>query len=164
MKSIYNSIDNEVQRPRAVLQTILNLHEFMQLDDKQQKLFDEKTLATSAEKCNAYAKGLYYWEMDFQNDAEKTIDKIITTNHVLGQPEAAKGILISAMRNNLIEEDDRRKYETAEWLEKRHEWSPALQEYSEKLQAEPTRLEYQKGKLRCLKNLYDWDNLSSLVG
>jgi len=109
-----------------VLQTILNLHEFMQLDDKQQKLFDEKTLATSAEKCNAYAKGLYYWEMDFQNDAEKTIDKIITTNYVLGQPEAAKGILISAIRNNLIEEDDRKKYETAEWLEKRHEWSPAL--------------------------------------
>jgi len=23
---------------------------------------------------------------------------------------------------------------------------------------------YQKGKLRCLKNLYDWENLSSMVG
>jgi len=64
----------------------------------------------------------------------------------------------------LIEESDRKKYESAAWLEKRHEWNAALEGYSEKLAEDPTRLEYQKGKLRCLKNLYDWDNLSSLVG
>jgi hypothetical protein len=73
---------------------------------------------------------LYYWEIDFQNDVPNTIEKIITTNFGLGQPEAAKGILKSAIKNNMIDESD---YETAAWLEKRHEWSLALQDYSEKL-------------------------------
>lgn len=45
------------------LQTILNLAEFMELDENGDiKLFSSKTLATIAEKCNAYAKALYYWE------------------------------------------------------------------------------------------------------
>jgi hypothetical protein len=64
MKSIQNSIHSQVQ-PRAVLQTILNLHEFMELDENKQKVFDERTLAGIAEQCNAYAKALYYWEMEF---------------------------------------------------------------------------------------------------
>lgn len=106
-----------------MLQTILNLHEFMELDENKQKMFDERTLAEIAEQCNAYAKALYYWEMEFQNDAKSTIEQIITTNYGLGQPEAAKGILISAMRNQLIEKDESYKYETMEWLEKRHEWT-----------------------------------------
>lgn len=36
--------------------------------------------------------------------------------------------------------------------------------YSDKLYYEPENLEYKKGKLRCLKNLYDWENLSRMVG
>lgn len=36
--------------------------------------------------------------------------------------------------------------------------------YSDKLYYEPDNLEYKKGKLRCLKNLYDWENLSRMVG
>jgi len=98
MTSIKKSTQSAVQ-PRGVLQTILNLHEFMELDENKQKVFDERTLAEIAEQCNAYAKALYYWEMEFQNDAKSTIERIITTNYGLGQPEAAKGILISAMRN-----------------------------------------------------------------
>ena len=42
-------------------------------------------------------------------------------------------------------------------------WSQALKLYSEKLYEDPVNIEYQKGKLRCLKNLNDWDNLSALV-
>ena len=72
------------QQPRAVLITILNLHEFMELDENKQKVFDERTLAKIAEDCNAYAKALYYWEMEFQNDAKSSIEKIITTNYGLG--------------------------------------------------------------------------------
>jgi serine/threonine-protein kinase mTOR len=147
-----------------VLQTILNLHEFMELDENKQKVFDERTLAQIAEQCNAYAKALYYWEMEFQNDAKSTIEQIITTNYGLGQPEAAKGILISAMRNQMIEKEESYQFETAEWLEKRHEWNLALQIYSDQLIYEPKNHEYQRGKLKCLKNLYDWENLSSLVG
>lgn len=78
----------------------------MELDENKNKVFDEKTLADIAEHCNAYAKALYYWEIEFQNDAKSTIEQIITTNYGLGQPEAAKGILISAKRNQMIEKDE----------------------------------------------------------
>ena len=56
----------------------------MKLDGKLEKIFDERKLAITAEKCNAYAKSLYYWEIDFQNDVPNTIEKIITTNFGLG--------------------------------------------------------------------------------
>lgn len=68
MRNINYSIQIK-HKPRAVLQTILNLHEFMELDDKgddkNSRVFDEKTLADIAEYCNAYAKALYYWEIEF---------------------------------------------------------------------------------------------------
>lgn len=57
--------DNKVRPPRAVLLTILNLAEFIELDECysfELKIFEAKTLAKVAEKCNAYAKALYYWE------------------------------------------------------------------------------------------------------
>mmetsp|Transcript_20798 Transcript_20798/g.32066 ORF Transcript_20798/g.32066 Transcript_20798/m.32066 type:complete len:115 (+) Transcript_20798:4966-5310(+) len=114
----------------------------MQLDENKQKIFDERTLATIAEQCNAYAKALYYWEMEFQNDAKSTIEQIITTNYGLGQPEAARGILISAIRNQLIERDEYSQFETPEWLEKRHEWSYALDIYSDNLIDEPVNQVY----------------------
>jgi len=43
----------------------LNLHEFIELDENKNKIFDEKTLAEIAENCDAYAKALYYWEKEF---------------------------------------------------------------------------------------------------
>lgn len=54
-------------------------------------------------------------------------------------------------------------FDTAEWLEKRHEWKDALMDYSQKLSEDEGNLQYQFGKLRCLKNLSDWNNLSGLV-
>jgi FKBP12-rapamycin complex-associated protein len=48
MQSIKKSTQSSVQ-PRGVLQTILNLHEFMELDENKQKMFDERTLAEIAE-------------------------------------------------------------------------------------------------------------------
>ena len=69
---IVNNISAAIEtrhKPRAVLQTILNLHEFMELDDKgddkNSRVFDERNLADMAEYCNAYAKALYYWESEF---------------------------------------------------------------------------------------------------
>lgn len=46
----------------------------MELDEHKQKVFDEQTLAVIAENCNAYAKALYYWENEFQNDPKSTIE------------------------------------------------------------------------------------------
>eukprot|EP00351_Strombidinopsis_sp_SopsisLIS2011_P002380 CAMPEP_0116880818 /NCGR_PEP_ID=MMETSP0463-20121206/12820_1 /TAXON_ID=181622 /ORGANISM="Strombidinopsis sp, Strain SopsisLIS2011" /LENGTH=71 /DNA_ID=CAMNT_0004531923 /DNA_START=2295 /DNA_END=2510 /DNA_ORIENTATION=- len=59
----YLSAKDSDSRPIVVLQTILNLAEFMELDESTDiKLFSAKTLAQIAENCNAYAKALYYWE------------------------------------------------------------------------------------------------------
>jgi FKBP12-rapamycin complex-associated protein len=55
----------KIRPPRVVLLTILNLAEFIELDECycfELKIFEAKTLAIVAEKCNAYAKALYYWE------------------------------------------------------------------------------------------------------
>ena len=80
--------------PRVILQTILNLAEFMEHDENTDiKLFNASTLANLAEKCNAYAKALYYWEIEFENDPEATFEVLIQTNYGLQQPEAAMGIL-----------------------------------------------------------------------
>ena len=67
-ETLINQIQRPIKslmKPRLVLQTILNLHEFIELDENKNKIFDEKTLAEIAENCNAYAKALYYWEKEF---------------------------------------------------------------------------------------------------
>jgi len=61
-----------------VLQQILNLAEFMELDESEDvKLFSARTLAQIAEECNAYAKALYYWEQEFDNSPKDTVEKLI---------------------------------------------------------------------------------------
>lgn len=51
-----------------VLQTILNLAEFMELDEISDIMFGSKTLANIAVRCNTLAKALYYWEKEFENN------------------------------------------------------------------------------------------------
>lgn len=63
----------------------------------------------------------------------------------------------------MIEKVDEIQFETPEWLEKRHEWNNALEKYSEVLEINPHIYANQIGKLRCLKKLSDWKNLSVLV-
>ena len=80
----YKNAINSKNKPTIVLQTILNLAEFMELDETTDiKLFAASTLARIAEQCNAYAKALYYWEMEFENDPKSTIELLIKTNYGL---------------------------------------------------------------------------------
>jgi len=143
-----------------VLQTILNLAEFMELDESTDiKLFSSKTLAEIAEKCDAYAKALYYWEQEFDNSPRETIELLIQTNYGLQQPEAAEGILEYAKKNLLAEENH-------EWLEKLKKWPEALKMYQKQLGNATTtqkKIEAQKGKLNCYKNLMNYKEFSQLV-
>jgi FKBP12-rapamycin complex-associated protein len=144
-------------KPTVVLQTILNLAEFMELDESTDiKLFAASTLAKIAEQCNAYAKALYYWELEFENDPKNTIELLIQTNYGLQQPEAAEGILEYAKKNILIDEKE-------DWYEKLHRWRDALRIYEHKEITEPMNFDILKGKLNCFRNLSDWDNLSHAV-
>lgn len=144
-------------KPTSVLQTILNLAEFMELDENTDiKLFSASTLAKIAEQCNAYAKALYYWELEFENDPRQTINLLIQTNYGLQQPEAAEGILEYAKKNILIDEKE-------DWYEKLHRWKDALNIYLQKELHDPHNFEILKGKLNCFRNTFDWENLSLLV-
>lgn len=66
-----------------VLQQILNLAEFMELDEISDIMFGSKTLAEIAKRCNTLAKALYYWEKEFENSPTETIKLLIETNHDL---------------------------------------------------------------------------------
>lgn len=156
MQNYLNAIKSE-SKPTIILQTILNLAEFMELDENTDlKLFSASTLAKIAEKCNAYAKALYYWELEFENDPKNTIELLISTNYGLQQPEAAEGILEYAQKNILIDEKE-------DWYEKLHRWKDALRIYEGKEQTDRNNFEFFKGKLNCFKNLSDWENLSYLI-
>ena len=83
------------------------------------KLFAPATLAKLAQRCNAFAKALYYWEIEFENDPKNTI----LTYHDLQQPEAVEGVLEYAKKHNLVfgEEED--------WYLKLHKYQDALKIY-----------------------------------
>lgn len=156
MENYLNAIRSP-SKPTVVLQTILNLAEFMELDENTDiKLFSASTLARIAEQCNAYAKALYYWELEFDNDPRGTINLLIQTNYGLQQPEAAEGILEYAKKNILIDEKE-------DWYEKLHRWKDALNIYLQKETVDPDNFEILKGKLNCFRNTFDWENLSLLV-
>jgi FKBP12-rapamycin complex-associated protein len=77
LKNFFNAINSQTA-PRIILQTILNLAEFMEHDENtDMKIFSASTLARLAEKCNAYAKALYYWEIEFENDPLSAYETLI---------------------------------------------------------------------------------------
>lgn len=60
---------NSQTSPTIILQTILNLAEFLEREEEL-KLFTASTLAQLSEKCNAAAKALYYREKVFERHPE----------------------------------------------------------------------------------------------
>jgi FKBP12-rapamycin complex-associated protein len=70
----------------------------------------------------AYAKALYYRELEFETASEKTIESLVPLYTNLGQPEAASGLLNYAKRNLSIE----LKMSCHENMQK---WQEALDEY-----------------------------------
>jgi FKBP12-rapamycin complex-associated protein len=120
------SVINNVDVPVMVLQTILNLAEYLEREEEL-KLFAPSTLARVAERCNASAKALYYKEKDFDRNRYDvgSWDALISINFDLQQPEAANGLL-KLMHNeslNTMKED---------WYLKLHEWSEALNIFEQK--------------------------------
>ena len=129
----------------------------MELDESEDvKLFSARTLAQIAEECNAYAKALYYWEQEFDNSPRETVEKLIQTNYLLQQPEAAEGILNYAKKNLLTEDKE-------DWYEKLQQWEKALAIYKKKPITKQNVVKVQQGKLQCYRNLMDWQELSKLV-
>ncbi|GIL87381.1 hypothetical protein Vretimale_1690 [Volvox reticuliferus] len=144
--------------PPETVTALLNLAEFMEHDDKRLPL-DTRTLGALAEKCHAFAKALHYKELEFQTSPQTAIEALIHINNQLRQPEAAVGVLTYAQKHLHMELKE-------SWYEKLCRWDEALDAYEKRLMAvTPGSVEYHTallGKMRCLANLAEWENLSNL--
>lgn len=147
IRQLHNAI-SAINIPTNILQTILNLAEFMQ-HDKEGLQIDNSTLGDLAERCLAYAKALYYREMEFETASEKTIESLISLYTNLGQPEAANGLLFYAKKNLAIELK-------MSWYENLQKWDDALDDYRMKQLNNPSGGDFFIPRLRCLHALSDW--------
>ena len=142
--------------PPEILQTLLNLAEFMEHDDKALPI-DIRTLGLYAAKCHAYAKALHYKELEFISEPlTNTIEALISINHQLQQPDSAIGILTYAQQNHDVELKE-------SWYEKLQRWDDGLAAYERKQIEDPHSIDATLGRMRCLHNLGEWDKLASLA-
>ncbi|KAI8620292.1 armadillo-type protein [Chytriomyces sp. MP71] len=138
-----------------ITQTLLNLAEFMEHDDKALPI-DIRTLGQYAGRCHAWAKALHYKELEFlQDPIPSTIESLISINNQLQQPDSAIGILLYAQESQKIEL-------FSSWYEKLNRWEDALMAYEKKQEDDPDSLEALFGRMRCLSNLGEWEALNKL--
>jgi serine/threonine-protein kinase mTOR len=150
------------QIPGNIRQVLLNLAEFMDMQDKRLPL-DIQLLAKQAEAANMFAKCLHYREIEFNSvntlPSSECIEALITVNSQLGMKEAASGVLTYVR--------DRHKHIQIEpyWLEKLTRWQEARDSYTKQSQQwrtshpEDTPAQHENwmnselGYLRCLHAL-----------
>ncbi|KAJ3103710.1 phosphatidylinositol kinase- protein kinase tor1 [Phlyctochytrium bullatum] len=139
-----------------ILQTLLNLAEFMEHDDKALPI-DIRLLGSYAAKCHAYAKALHYKELEFiAEPLPQTIEALISINNQLQQPDSAIGILTYAQQTQDVEL-------ISTWYEKLQRWEDGLAAYERKQAEDPHSVEATLGRMRCLHNLGEWEALSQLA-
>lgn len=139
-----------------IIQTLLNLAEFMEHDDKPLPI-DIRTLGQYAAKSHAFAKALHYKELEFLTEpSTDAIEQLIGINNNLQQPDAAAGILTHAQLHHDFELKEA-------WYERLQRWEDALAAYERKQLEHPDDLELTIYRMRCLHSLGEWDALSSLA-
>lgn len=145
------------QNPPEIHQTLLNLVEFMEHDDKPLPI-PSQTLGEYAEQCHAYAKALHFKEAKFIQEPvdNSTIESLISINNQIYQNDAAVGILKYAQKHHNLQLQET-------WYEKLQRWEDALQAYTKRSDAGETTTEVIMGHMRSLHALSDWDSLSRLA-
>lgn len=148
--------------PAEILQTLLNLAEFMEHDVEALPI-DIRELGELAQKCHAYAKALHYKELEFHTSPSTCIEALISINNQLEQPEAAVGILKYAQDHHASA-----IHVKETWFEKLQDWEAALALYNRRLEREEQAggsapLELYIGKMRCLEALGRWEELGSIA-
>ncbi|CAI4230041.1 unnamed protein product [Auanema sp. JU1783] len=167
-----------------VIQTILNLAEFMDHSERGPLPIDYQTLRRSAEETKAYAKGLRYTENEILKSRRENnlqpddCQSLITFANKLNVHEEAAGVVRYAETRRLEIPMQGR------WYEKLNEWEKALDSYDkdrtlglkEKQRIESTKEagyltklqenekkheEIKAHELRCLEALGDWTELNT---
>lgn len=100
-------------------------------------ILDIYQLSALAAKCHAYPKALHYKELESASSDEPHLctESLISINNKLGQPEAARGILIHA-RQQADKAGVHIQMEVS-WFEKLGQWDEAVTLYSDKLATNP---------------------------
>ena len=144
--------------PSEILQSLLNLAEFMEHDDQPLPI-DIRMLGALAEKCHSYAKALHYKELEFNTaPSSEGIDALISINNKLNQFEAAMGILKFA-QEHLADVEVK-----ASWHEKLHRWEDALAAHDRILEEQSSDdVDAIFGKMRCLYAVGQWRKLNDHV-
>lgn len=145
------------QNPPEIYQTLLNLVEFMEHDDKPLPIPLQK-LGEYAERCHAYAKALHFKEAKFIQEPidNSIVESLISINNQIYQNDAAIGILKFAQQHHDVQLQEA-------WYEKLQRWEDALSAYSKRTEAGETSTEVIIGHMRSLNALSDWDNLFVLA-
>nr|KAG5704724.1 hypothetical protein BaRGS_005180 [Batillaria attramentaria] len=142
-----------------IIQTLLNLAEFMEHCDKGPLPLDSSLLGERALKCRAYAKALHYKEEQFHRlPTAESLEALISINNKLQQSEAAAGVLEYALRHHRT---DLKIQES--WYEKLHEWDRALAAYEQKLEGNPDDVHLTLGRMRCLEAMGEWGALHQIA-
>lgn len=142
--------------PPEITQTLLNLAEFMEHDDKVLPI-PIATLGGYAMKCRAYAKALHYKELEVLSDPSvQTIEELIRINNSLQQPDVSIGILTHAHQVHNLELKE-------EWYIELERWEDALAAFERKAQEQPDSFDVTLGRMRCLHALGEWESLAQLA-
>lgn len=140
--------------PTEIMQTLLNLAEFMQHQDQTLPL-DVRLLGDLAERCHSHAKALHYKEREFRANPSAAIESLISINNKLGQSDAARGMLEYANRHH-------REQVQESWYEKLQRWEDAVDAYEIKQIENPFSVGLTLGRMRCVRALGEWERLQSL--
>ncbi|KAJ3294404.1 phosphatidylinositol kinase- protein kinase tor1 [Rhizoclosmatium sp. JEL0117] len=157
VQSISSAI-NSSNFPPDMLQTLLNLAEFMERDENKKPLpIARKTLGQYAARSHAWAKALYYKESEFLTDpTPETVETLIGIYNQLQQPDSAVGILRRAHENHNVEL-------ISTWYEKLNRWEDGLAAHERKALEDPDSFEALHGRMRCLEKMGEWEALSKLA-
>lgn len=147
--------------PHEILQTLLDLAEFMERTDQPLPI-DISLLASVAEECHAYARALHYREMEFHlspNASSEKVEALISINNKLQQPEAASGVLEFVQKRSQTKVIELKP----SWYEKLNRWEDALDSYERRQLEDPDSLFLVLGRLRCLRALNEWKRLHHIA-
>uniref|UniRef100_A0A8L8JYL6 Serine/threonine-protein kinase TOR n=1 Tax=Heligmosomoides polygyrus TaxID=6339 RepID=A0A8L8JYL6_HELPZ len=143
-----------------VIQTILNLAEFMDHSERGPLPIAYDRLGKSAEQTKAYAKALRYKELQIHKHLNRGGDglttedcqALITYANKLNVQEEAAGVVRYAEQHEMVIPM------LGRWYEKLNEWEKALEAYM--VEPEPLSDEMIGHQMRCLEALGRWGELN----
>ncbi|KAJ2402158.1 phosphatidylinositol kinase- protein kinase tor1, partial [Coemansia sp. RSA 2559] len=139
--------------PLEILQTILDLANFMERDGKQLPI-DVKVISDYAARCHALAKEIRYRETEWTLERnDEAVERLMELNKDLGMDDEAIGLL------NYVRKDRLSTKDSTEWCIRLQRWDEALAMYRQQaIQSGPSHGNM-VGQIRCLFEMSDWNAL-----